>query len=141
MLNERLKKIRKENNETQQEMADNLNVSQRTVANWEAGDRMPSYDVLIKIADKYNVSTDYLLGRTDVPMYEHMWKNKDGSKSVLFSATEKNPPTPERRKELEEQASKNDAAKVVIHEKDLPTDRKELEQFVLDVLRKQQGKN
>ena len=116
-------------------MADKLNVSQRTIASWEAGDRMPSYDVLIKIADTYMVSTDYLLGRSDEPMYEHKWINEKGDDVLLLSTTEKEPLTPERRKEFENEVI--GAKEIVINKKDLPKDRKELEQFVRDILRQE----
>lgn len=135
---ERIKKLRKNSKETQQVMADKLNVSQRTIANWEAGERLPSYDVLVKIADMYMVSTDYLLGRTDDPMYEHKWTKEDGSIVMHFSTTEKEPLTPDRRKELEKQVDDTDTKEIVIQRKALPKDRKELEQFVLEILQKQQ---
>ncbi len=135
MLSDRIKLLRKNHKETQQEMADKLNVSQRTIASWEAGDRMPSYDVLIKIADTYMVSTDYLLGRSDEPMYEHKWINEKGDDVLLLSTTEKEPLTPERRKEFENEVI--GAKEIVINKKDLPKDRKELEQFVRDILRQE----
>lgn len=42
-------------------------VKQPVLARYELGSIMPSYPVLIKLADYFNVSTDYLLGRTDNP--------------------------------------------------------------------------
>ena len=42
-------------------------VSQPVIARYETGDFFPSYPILIKIADYFNVSADYLLGRTDNP--------------------------------------------------------------------------
>lgn len=44
-----------------------LNMSQNTVSQYETGTREASYDTLIAIADYFDVSIDYLLGRTDNP--------------------------------------------------------------------------
>ncbi len=49
---------------TQQEAADKIGVSRQNVGRWISGDTTPDINTLIKIADAYDVSTDYLLGRT-----------------------------------------------------------------------------
>ena len=59
---ERLKKLRKENNLTQSELAKQLHVTKSIISYYELGDRTPSTDILIKLAYIFNVSTDYLLG-------------------------------------------------------------------------------
>lgn len=59
----KLKELRK--NKTQNEIAKALGITQRTYSNYEAGNRQPDQDTLIKIADYFNVSVDYLLGRTE----------------------------------------------------------------------------
>ena len=70
MMNEkivsiRLKQLREKTGLSQAKLAKVLGgVSQPVIARYEAGDCFPSYSVLIKIADYFNVSTDYLLGRT-----------------------------------------------------------------------------
>ena len=46
---------------TQQELADRLGVAKSVVSYYESGDRFPSYDVLVKIAHRFHVTTDYLL--------------------------------------------------------------------------------
>ncbi len=69
-LGNRLKKLRDENNFSQKSVAQKLNISNATLSQYESGVRQPSYDVLKKIADIYNVSIDYLLGRTDIKNYE-----------------------------------------------------------------------
>lgn len=64
---ERLKKLRAINKINQQNLADIIGVSRSTVAMWETNSSQPDYDTLKKIADFFNVSVDYLLGRTDDP--------------------------------------------------------------------------
>lgn len=67
MRYERLKELRKEAHLTQRELGEVLGVNQRTYSNYEMGDRDMSPEVLIKLADYYNVSVDYILERTDNP--------------------------------------------------------------------------
>ena len=47
---------------SQKELAERLNIAKSVISFYESGDRMPSYDVLIKLAQIFNVTTDYLLG-------------------------------------------------------------------------------
>ena len=61
----RLKELRKEKGITQLQLALALNMSQNTISRYETGERQAGYDELIRIADYFNVSIDYLLGRTD----------------------------------------------------------------------------
>lgn len=98
MFSEIIKKVRHKNKETQQQMADRLGVSQRTVASWESGDRMPTYETLLLIANLYKVSTDYLLGRD---FYKHHVTLPSGQLITILS-TEKEPPTDVERALLEQ---------------------------------------
>lgn len=63
----RLKELRVARNMTQQRLAMELSMSQNTVSRYETGEREPGLAELIRIADYFNVSVDYLLGRTDSP--------------------------------------------------------------------------
>lgn len=63
----RLKEIRKLKGISQLKMAMDLNTSQNTISRYETGEREPGINELIKIADYFNVSVDYLLERTDNP--------------------------------------------------------------------------
>ncbi|MBX0358951.1 helix-turn-helix domain-containing protein [Halobacillus sp. Nhm2S1] len=65
MLSQRLVYLRKENRKTQQEMADMLGVTRPAYTAYERGSRKPDYDTLQKIADHFDVTTDYLLGRSN----------------------------------------------------------------------------
>ena len=58
-----LKKLRNQKELTQAELSTVLNVSPSTIGMWEQGRREPDYDYLKAIADYFNVSIDYLLGR------------------------------------------------------------------------------
>ena len=61
----RLKQLRKEKNMSQLKLAFYLNMSQNTISLYETGERAADYACLIKFANYFNVSLDYLLGRTD----------------------------------------------------------------------------
>lgn len=56
-----LKELRKEKNLTQEQLAEKLNVSGRTVSRWETGNNLPDLDVLIEIADLYDVDIRELI--------------------------------------------------------------------------------
>ena len=64
-LNENIKKLRVARGLNQVEFAKNLGVSKQCVSNWENDNVMPSIEMLVKIADFFNVTTDYVLGRND----------------------------------------------------------------------------
>ncbi len=60
-LGEKLSKLRKENNYTQEQLADVLNVSRQSVSKWEADINFPETDKLIEMSKLFDCSTDYLL--------------------------------------------------------------------------------
>lgn len=62
---ERLRNMREDLDLSQTELAKKLNCSQRTYSYYESGGHDIPTDTLIKLADLYNVSIDYLLGRTN----------------------------------------------------------------------------
>ncbi len=62
---ENLKSLRLEKNLSRKQLALTLSVSERLVSYWENGDRECNFDMLIQIADYFDVTLDYLLGRTD----------------------------------------------------------------------------
>jgi len=63
----RLKEIRKSKGISQLKLALDLNTNQNTISRYETGEREPGIAELIKLADYFNVSLDYLLERTDNP--------------------------------------------------------------------------
>ncbi len=66
MIAEKLVELRKARRMSQQDIADQLGFPRGTYSIWESGQRRPGLDSLIKIADFYSVSVDYLLGREGV---------------------------------------------------------------------------
>ena len=63
-LKDRIKNERLTKGLNQPELAKILNVTKQTVSNWENGNRIPDTITLVKLADYFNVTTDYLLCRT-----------------------------------------------------------------------------
>lgn len=63
----RLKELRKARHITQLKLAMDLNLTQNTVSRYETGEREPGIAELVRIADYFHISVDYLLERTDNP--------------------------------------------------------------------------
>lgn len=63
MIGERLRKLREDKKYQQKEVAEKLGMSHSRYSNYENGVSKPDYDTLLKIADLYDVSVDFLLGR------------------------------------------------------------------------------
>ena len=66
-IGERLAKIREDYGYTRKRLAEELNRPYRTITNYENGAREPGHDYIIKIARKFGVSTDYILGLSNTP--------------------------------------------------------------------------
>ncbi len=66
-FNEIIKGLREDKDITQTKLAKIFNTTQRTISNWEVGRNEPPYEMLIKYAIYFNVSTDYILGLTNDP--------------------------------------------------------------------------
>lgn len=64
-MGSKLKSLRLEKKLTQKQVADRIGLAISAVSSYESGSRYPSYDVLVKLARIFHVSTDYLLGMTD----------------------------------------------------------------------------
>lgn len=67
MIGKKLKKLREERGLLQKELASKINVSSGAIGMYENEKRNPDYKTLNKLADFFEVSVDYLLGRTDDP--------------------------------------------------------------------------
>ena len=62
----RIKELREENKLSQAQVGKELGYSQVCISRWESGERMPNVNDIIAVALFFNVSTDYLLGLTDL---------------------------------------------------------------------------
>ena len=67
ILGERIKKLRDREDIQQIDFAKKIGVSNVVLSRYESGERKPDYEILKKIADFFNVTTDYLLGQSDNP--------------------------------------------------------------------------
>lgn len=63
---ERIKDLRTSKGLTQKQLAQEAKISERGVQNYELGERVPTLQVAIALADYFDVSLDYLVGRSDV---------------------------------------------------------------------------
>lgn len=64
---EHLKKLRLSKNLSQKQLATEVGSSERGIQQYELGERKPAYDKLIALADYFDVSLDYLVGRSEDP--------------------------------------------------------------------------
>ncbi|ABP67680.1 transcriptional regulator, XRE family [Caldicellulosiruptor saccharolyticus DSM 8903] len=72
----RLKELREEKNISRSDLAEILGVSTQTIANYENGHREPNFDTLLKIADYFGVTVDYLIGRSEYRTVEEQFSKR-----------------------------------------------------------------
>lgn len=83
---DRLRKMRLQKDMNQKSVALYIPISEDSVSAYERGIRQPSLDTLSKIADLYQTSTDYLLGRTDIEVpYPKTLQEMEGVTSSLVN--------------------------------------------------------
>ncbi|NBI28588.1 helix-turn-helix domain-containing protein [Chengkuizengella marina] len=75
----KIKSMRLQNNVSQKELSKFLNISSVQISRYESGERKPSSETLEKIADFFNVSTDYLLGRSSKYLLDYNLSNETTS--------------------------------------------------------------
>lgn len=66
-MNTNLKKLRLQKNKTQLNVQMDTGIEQALLSKYESGKRIPPTDTLMLLADYYNVSMDYIMGRTENP--------------------------------------------------------------------------
>lgn len=76
MLGSRLTHLRKQRKKTQEDIASMLGITRPAYTAYEKDSRKPDYDTLTKLADYYEVTVDYLLGRTDFPEYNEQQQSE-----------------------------------------------------------------
>lgn len=64
----RLKNLRTSKGLTMEQLGKEVDSTRGTISNYENGNKKPSLDMLIKLANYFDVSIDYLVGRTDDPV-------------------------------------------------------------------------
>ena len=100
MFAENLKKLRKNKGLTQVQFAQIFNISSGTIAMWETNKRIPDTSMLIKIAEFFNVTVDYLLGKYNTSSDEKIKDPaEDDQDLVILNRNAKKLP-PENRKLL-----------------------------------------
>lgn len=91
MLQDRLKELRTQKGISQKTLGEILNMSQQAIAKWEIGTATPDPLMLNRIADYFNVSVDYLTGRSSIKNPEKTTSNISDNdiKVALFGGSEK----------------------------------------------------
>ena len=69
-FSERFQLLRKQRGLTQEQFAEEVNLSPRTIQSWENGGHLPPMKTVVSLADYFSVSLDYLFCRTDWPAFE-----------------------------------------------------------------------
>ncbi|NMA85101.1 MAG: helix-turn-helix transcriptional regulator [Epulopiscium sp.] len=98
-IGDKIRQLREEIDLERTELAKKIGVTYHALAKYETNERQPDYEILKVIADFFNVSTDYLLGRTNVrtPVYDNpstLTKKENNSYNI-------DDLSPESKKELE----------------------------------------
>ncbi|MDO7285879.1 helix-turn-helix transcriptional regulator [Shouchella clausii] len=84
MFAKRLKQLRRNKKITQEDMSNMLGISRQGYGKYENGKTEPDHDTLVKIANYFEVSTDYLLGRTDTPNSESsIYEDEDEREFIM----------------------------------------------------------
>ena len=74
MKGNRIKKLREEKNMKQEDLARVLSISSSAVGMYERDERVPNDEITLKLAEYFGVSTDYLLGKSDIRNPEELNK-------------------------------------------------------------------
>ena len=95
----RLRFLRTENGESLEKIAKYLNVTIQTISNYETEKRDMTPDTILKLSNYFNVSTDYLLGKSDIRNPE---KQEDplGLAQIGFSMKDYTPPTKTQKEQI-----------------------------------------
>lgn len=80
---DRLHSLRTDHNLTQSQIAEAIHVSQRAYSHYETGTRAVPVEILIALCDYYQVSVDYLIGRTDCPKMPAISRKRSSASSRL----------------------------------------------------------
>ena len=67
-FSERLKQLRLQSGMSQSDLADKISVNKQTISQYERGVRRPDFETLSSLCDAFNVSSDYMLGKSEVTL-------------------------------------------------------------------------
>lgn len=95
----RLRFLRNEKGESLEKLAKFLNVTIQTISNYENEKRDMTPDTIIKLSEYFNVSTDYLLGKSDVRNPEQQ-EDLLGLAKIGFNMKDYNPPTETQKEQI-----------------------------------------
>ena len=84
-LGEKILKLRKKQNLSQEDLANILNVSRQTISKWETGESTPEIDKVVLICDYFKISTDDLLKERDIRYEKEIGKLKGKNKALSIS--------------------------------------------------------
>jgi len=88
MLGKRISDLRKEIKISQKELSSYLNISSSTIAMYELDKRQPSFEILERISEYFNVSTDYLLGKSEIKNAERLLNYKKSNDECIPESEE-----------------------------------------------------
>lgn len=95
----RLRFLRTENGESLEKIAKYLNVTIQTISNYETEKRDMTPDTILKLSNYFNVSTDYLLGKSDIRNPEQQ-EDPLGLAKIGFNMKDYNPPTEIQKQQI-----------------------------------------
>lgn len=96
----RLEELRKKNGLSQNELAEKLNMTQQRISAYEKGKREPDINTIKQLADFFGVSTDYLLGKTDIRNPEKKEPDLLDLAKIGFSMDKYNPPNEKQKEQI-----------------------------------------
>lgn len=88
MLSDKIYKLRKEKNMSQEELAEKMEVSRQSVSKWESGSSVPDIDKIIRLSEIFSVSTDFLLKDNDEVIHDNSEAETDEKKLRLVTIDE-----------------------------------------------------
>lgn len=87
-ISARIRKIRESGKQSQTDFAKMLGLSKQTISNYETGARQPGLDIIMNIAEKFSISTDYILGKSEHETIDDAILHASMAKSVSIKLNE-----------------------------------------------------
>ena len=100
MIGNRIKLLREEKGIKQEELANKISVSPSAIGMYETNKREPINEISLKIANFFGVSTDYLLGKTDIRNPRQKEQDLLDLAKIGFSMDKYNPPTEKQKEQI-----------------------------------------